>query len=125
MLYPRGRKSLSDPARTGSVQLIFTTGGCFGSRPTLYRVKDANESSMGRGNQFITQFATKTAVSRFAVRVLPLALLIGCATAIYSTPARAQSAGAWNKRGVNAEAREDFDGAYEAYRQAPLKDPKD
>jgi general secretion pathway protein D len=123
MLYSRERESLSDPARTGSVRLIFTTGGCFGSRRTLYRVKDANESSMGRGNQTITN--PKTVASRFAGRVLPLALLIACTTAIYPTPAQAQSAGAWNKRGANAEAREDFDGAYEAYRQAHLKNPKD
>ncbi len=100
-------------ARTGSVRLIFTTGGRFGSRSTLNR--------MGRGNQTIT----KTVVSRLAVRVLPLALLIAGVTAVYPTPTQAQSASAWDKRGANAEAREDFDGAYEAYRQAHLKNPKD
>ena len=36
-----------------------------------------------------------------------------------------QSAGTWNKRGQNAEARENYDEAYEAYRQANLKSPKD
>ena len=40
-------------------------------------------------------------------------------------PAQAQSAGAWNKRGEQAEAREDFDAAFEAYRQAHLKKPND
>jgi general secretion pathway protein D len=40
-------------------------------------------------------------------------------------PAHAQSAGAWNKRGEQAEAREDFDAAFEAYRQAHLKKPDD
>lgn len=40
-------------------------------------------------------------------------------------PAHAQSAGAWNKRGEQAEAREDFDAAFEAYRQAHLKSPND
>ena len=39
--------------------------------------------------------------------------------------AHAQSAGTWNKRGVNAEAREDYDAAFEAFRQAHLKKPKD
>jgi len=39
--------------------------------------------------------------------------------------AHAQSAGTWNKRGVNAEAREDYDAAFEDYRQAHLKKPKD
>ena len=32
---------------------------------------------------------------------------------------------AWNKRGAQAEAREDFDAAFEAYRQAHLKKPND
>ena len=39
--------------------------------------------------------------------------------------AHAQSAGAWSKRGANAEAREDYDAAFEDYRQAHLKKPKD
>jgi general secretion pathway protein D len=45
--------------------------------------------------------------------------------ALAAMPLRAQSAGTWNKRGVNAEAREDYDAAFEAYRQAHLKKPKD
>jgi len=40
-------------------------------------------------------------------------------------PARGQSASSWDKRGSNAEAREDFDAAFEDYRQAHLKKPKD
>ncbi|HEV2576354.1 MAG TPA: cohesin domain-containing protein [Acidobacteriaceae bacterium] len=40
-------------------------------------------------------------------------------------PLHAQSASTWNKRGENAEAREDYDAAFEAYRQAWLKKPKD
>jgi general secretion pathway protein D len=47
--------------------------------------------------------------------------IAGLATA----PAHAQSAGSWNRRGVNAEAREDYDAAFEDYRQAHLKKPKD
>ena len=39
--------------------------------------------------------------------------------------AQAQSASTWNKRGQAAEAREDYDAAFEAYRQAWLKKPKD
>ena len=43
-----------------------------------------------------------------------------------STPAaHAQSASAWSKRGQQAEAREDFDAAFEDYRQAHLKKPAD
>ena len=36
-----------------------------------------------------------------------------------------QSASAWNKRGQAAEVREDYDAAFEAYRQAHLKSPAD
>ena len=39
--------------------------------------------------------------------------------------AHAQSASSWNKRGQNAEARKDYDAAFEDYRQAHLKRPKD
>lgn len=39
--------------------------------------------------------------------------------------ARAQSAGSFYKRGQQAEARQDYDAAYEAYRQALAKKPKD
>jgi general secretion pathway protein D len=52
-----------------------------------------------------------------------LALLIVLGLAASS--AKAQSASAWNKRGQQAEAREDYDAAYEAYRQAWLKKPGD
>jgi general secretion pathway protein D len=45
--------------------------------------------------------------------------------ALASAPAHAQSAGGWAKRGAQAEAREDFDAAFEAYRQAHLKKPND
>lgn len=39
--------------------------------------------------------------------------------------AHAQSASTWNKRGQQAETREDYDAAFEAYRQAHLKNPGD
>jgi general secretion pathway protein D len=39
--------------------------------------------------------------------------------------AHAQSAGSWAKKGQQAEARDDYDAAYEDYRQAHLKKPKD
>lgn len=53
-------------------------------------------------------------------RALLLAVVLG---ACASPAALAQSAGAWNKRGQNAEVREDYDAAFEAYRQAHLKKP--
>ena len=39
--------------------------------------------------------------------------------------ASAQSAKTWNKRGQDARTREDYDAAYEAFRQAHLKKPAD
>lgn len=39
--------------------------------------------------------------------------------------AQAQSAATWNRRGLAAEQREDYDAAFEAYRQAHLKNFKD
>lgn len=52
------------------------------------------------------------------------ALLISAAT-FTAPPAHAQSASAWSKRGVDAESREDWDAAFEAYRQAHLLKPND
>ena len=39
--------------------------------------------------------------------------------------AKAQSAGTWDKRGGEAEARQDYDAAYEDYKKAHDKKPKD
>jgi general secretion pathway protein D len=39
--------------------------------------------------------------------------------------AQAQSAGTWDKRGADAEARQDYDAAYEDYKKARDKKPKD
>jgi general secretion pathway protein D len=55
-----------------------------------------------------------------------VAPLLACgAVAFPATAAFAQSASKWNRRGVQAEAREDFDAAFEDYRQAHLKRPED
>jgi general secretion pathway protein D len=54
-----------------------------------------------------------------------VALVLLCGMIGAATQAHAQSAGAWDKRGASAEARDDFDAAFEAYRQAHLKSPKD
>ncbi len=51
------------------------------------------------------------------------ALLLG--GGVLSGSAHAQSASSWNTKARNAEAREDYDAAYEAFRQAHLKKPKD
>lgn len=57
------------------------------------------------------------------LHVAGIAMLLFLALA--SVTAQAQSARAWDKRGAKAEAREDFDAAFEAYRQAHLKSPND
>ena len=61
---------------------------------------------------------------RFAATASVMAaLLLGGGLVCCS--AHAQSAGSWNNKAHNAEAREDYDAAYEAFRQAHLKKPKD
>jgi len=54
-----------------------------------------------------------------------LALALLCGMMGMAATAHAQSAAAWDKRGATAEARDDFDTAFESYRQAHLKKPKD
>ena len=55
-----------------------------------------------------------------------VAPLLACGFAgMTGVAAHGQSASTWDKRGSNAEAREDYDAAFEAYRQAHLKKPKD
>jgi general secretion pathway protein D len=57
---------------------------------------------------------------------LGVAPAVACGFAGLATvPSHAQSASSWNHRGQNAEAREDFDAAFEDFRQAHLKKPKD
>ena len=69
--------------------------------------------STGRPSGFMHKITT-----RLAITLLVFAAFAGVS-------AKAQSASTWNKRGVQAEAREDFDAAFEAYRQAHLKKPSD
>jgi general secretion pathway protein D len=60
-------------------------------------------------------------VRGLASGVMGLGLLVG----VGGHAAQAQSASTWNKRGQNAEARQDYDAAFEDYRQAHLKKPMD
>jgi general secretion pathway protein D len=121
MVYSPERNSLAATAHTGNVfseKTHLRTGVNSGKRHTLHGVKDANGSSMARGQKTITK------LSAFILRALPLLVL--CSLAVFSSvQAHAQSASKWDKRGQEAEAREDFDGAYEAYHQAVLKKPDD
>jgi general secretion pathway protein D len=74
---------------------------------------------MGRGQKFFTQMFP------IAGRAVAFALVMVCVSVEIGGSAKAQSAGTWNKRGAAAEARDDFDTAFEAYRQARLKKPND
>ena len=72
---------------------------------------------MSRGSSS-TAFLRRSLVP---ARVLALCVASSCLPSL----AHAQSAAAFNKRGQEAEVREDYDAAYEAYRRAHQKSPKD
>ena len=80
--------------------------------------KDAKESRMGRGKII---FSTRSSGTAWIASLL--FLLAGFYGPI--PDAHAQSASTWDKRGQDAEARQDYDTAYEDYRQAVAKSPKD
>ncbi len=119
MLYSPERNSLSEPAESGCVRPLFPADGGSGRRRKLHGVKVANESSMQRGKSFILRTYSS------AVRVMPFALMVMCVLALGSARAHGQSAKTWDKRGDTAEARDDFDTAYEAYKKAHELAPKD
>ena len=94
-----------------------------------HRAQKANTSSMSRGfllpclktAQHFLLRGLRVAGSRPGLAVLVFGLLVVGG----SIRAHAQSASTWDKRGVNAEAREDYDAAYEDYKKAHQKKPKD
>ena len=80
------------------------------------------------GRRIASCYSQRFAGSRYSknfVRASVMLVLVCGFAGLFSTPAHAQSAASWDKRGSNAEAREDYDAAFEAYRQAHLKKPKD
>ena len=117
MLYSPERNSLAGTAPTGSVLPNSNIGaGVYsGRRHTFFGVKDANGSSMGRGNRRISKLST------YAL----WAILLSCLAGATPVAAHAQSASSWSKKGQDAETRQDYDAAYEDYHQAVLKAPKD
>jgi general secretion pathway protein D len=97
---------------------------------TPHDVKDANRISMSRG--FLSPFVQ--AVLRSTANLSPARLTVLSSATLFVAlsaggpfvpGARAQSASALNKRGQAAENREDYDAAYEDYRLAHVKNPKD
>lgn len=121
MVYSPERKSLTVTTPAGDVLPLFSlgTGVYSGKRHTLFGVKDANGSRMGRGKSFSLKLPAN------AFHAFPLFFVLTGAVLFLPATAQAQSAKTWNKRGQEAEVRQDYDTAFEDYRQATLKDPKD
>jgi general secretion pathway protein D len=120
MLYSPERSSLADAVPTGSVltRNILPAGTKSGHCHTLHGAKENNGSSMGRGYKSISKLS-------IVLRRALLLVLLCCTAALVSAKAHAQSASTWNKRGQEAEARQNYDAAFEAYHQAMLKNPND
>ncbi|SNS49240.1 general secretion pathway protein D [Granulicella rosea] len=76
---------------------------------------------MSRGNNTGIGLGTRNKLSA-SLFFLPALLML---LTLAATPAEAQSAASWNKRGQAAEAREDYDAAWVAYKHAHDKKPKD
>jgi len=116
---------------SGLIGSFLEAEDCSGNSYTPHGAKDANRISMSRG--FLSppvRPASRPLAKASPTRLRALyALLLFSGTLLFvsavSVKAHAQSASTLNKRGQNAEAREDYDGAYEDYRQANLKAPKD
>jgi general secretion pathway protein D len=116
MVYSAERNSLAGTAPTGSVlpETLLGAGVYPGRRHTLQGVKDANGSSMARGH---------TSISKLSAYVLQALLLLCCLAGFSAATAHAQSASKWDKRGQDAEARQDYDVALDDYHHALVKKP--
>ena len=80
---------------------------------------------MGRGKTIVlSKLATHAAKAFKATAAFTtiVPVLLACSAI---PAAHAQSASKWNKKGADAETHQDWDAAYEDYRQANLKKPKD
>lgn len=140
MLYLRELKALALTAKDGSLAqedsslerlhplLADSMGDRTGTRGAgPYRAQKAIATSMSRGflsSSIYNLVDTRRLPFVGSARVLLACSLLVTAGSMTSTAA-AQSAGSWNKRGQNAEVREDYDAAYEAYKHAHEKSPKD
>ncbi len=89
----------------------------------LYRAQKAIELSMTRGSSFLLSLNAAPLKGRNLSYAIALSL--ASASGMLAAPAHAQSAAAWSKRGADAEVREDYDAAYEDYKHAHDKKPKD
>jgi general secretion pathway protein D len=118
MLYSPERNRLTGTVATdrGLPVRILEICEYFGRRHTFY--KDIVEGRMGRGKITITPVW-----ARIVRKVSLLFVLAGLYAVVPA--AQAQSANTWSKRGADAEARQDYDAAFEDYQQAVQKKPKD
>jgi general secretion pathway protein D len=89
-----------------------------GRRFINYLLKSSSSAASACSN------ATRTENSRLATFALVGFCLAGT-LALGGGTAQAQSAAGWNKRGEKAELRQDYDLAYESYKMASQKAPKD
>jgi len=84
---------------------------------------------MSRGFYLLNAPAALLSITAFRlprrIAIFSFGLFCLCAVVFVTPAAHAQSASAWSKRGADAEVREDYDAAYEDYKQAHNKSPKD
>jgi len=84
---------------------------------------------MSRGFYLLNAPAALLSITAFRlprrIAIFSFGLFCLCAVVFVTPSAHAQSASAWSKRGADAEVREDYDAAYEDYKQAHNKSPKD
>ena len=86
----------------------------------------ANIFSMSRGFNVVSEIAGLLRITALKLpRSLAICALFLVCLGIGVPTAHAQSAATWSKRGTDAEVREDYDVAYEAYKQAHTKSPND
>lgn len=128
MLYSPERNSLEGKAPTGSVLPCEDAGaGVYsGRRLTLFGVKDAEERCMSRCKPSSLSISLSRPLPRIATRAAQaLAGILLVIVVLGGSSAIAQSGKTWDKRGQDAELRHDYDAAFDDYRQAMLKSPKD
>lgn len=120
MLYSPQRDSLAGAATSSNILFPSTmgTGVVSGIRLTLQESKEADKRRMGRGKKIV--ISKLSTCASLALPVIVLVLLFSGSTAVH-----AQSASKLYKKGLDAEAHQDWDTAYENFRQATLKKPND
>ena len=125
MLYSPEPKAL---IRTDETSLLIGCSPADRQSVSGHRAKKANTSSMSRRTSLSTSNRVRPA--SFCLKtdwwytpsLAAATLLFGAITA---PSAHAQSAATWSKRGQDAEVREEYDAAYEDYKNAHDKKPKD